>query len=396
MLSLLPSLLLLLPSSAFLRHRSLSSFDCRAVSTSDPVHSSTDVVIIGSGIAGLSCGSLLANAGYDVTVLESHDAPGGCAHTWSRLGYHFESGPSLYSGLSSDKSCNPLKNIFQIIEEEPEWITYDRWGTCLPEGRFAAKIGPEEFADVLRRYGGEGAVEDWNKLISRMTMEGGLSEAAQATPSLALREDVGALLTLTRYLRRLLKTLPKGKELNQPFSSIRDELGITNKFVLNWLDMLCFLLQGLPVEGTMNAVIAYMLADWYKPNVTLDFPKGGSGAIIDALVRGLRKRNGKLVLRSHVQEVLIENNQAVGVRYLDQRTGDSKTIRARKAVVSNADMWNTRKLVPSGACTAFDGMMDTMLQSTPKLASFIHLHAGIDATGLPTQPSEDFPTQWAV
>ena len=41
--------------------------------------------------------------------------------------------------------------------------------------------------------------------------------------------------------------------------NVRDEIGITNKFVLNWLDMLYFLLQGLPADGTMDAVIGYML-----------------------------------------------------------------------------------------------------------------------------------------
>lgn len=34
--------------------------------------------------------------------------------------------------------------------------------------------------------------------------------------------------------------------------------------------------------------------------------------------------------------------------------------------------------------------------SIPNLNSFIHLHAGIDASGLPTTPSADFPAQWAV
>jgi hypothetical protein len=114
-----------------------------------------EVIIIGSGLAGLSCGALLAHTGHKVLVLESHDAAGGCAHGWERKGYHFESGPSLYSGFSMDKSANPLKNIFQIIGEEPEWITYDRWGTVIPEGKFAAKIGPEEFSDVLKKYGGD-------------------------------------------------------------------------------------------------------------------------------------------------------------------------------------------------------------------------------------------------
>ena len=32
----------------------------------------------------------------------------------------------------------------------------------------------------------------------------------------------------------------------------------------------------------------------------------------------------------------------------------------------------------------------------PDLKSFIHIHAGIDATGLPETPSADFPAQWAV
>jgi hypothetical protein len=64
---------------------------------------SSDVIIIGSGLAGLSCAALLAHCGRSVTVLESHDAPGGCCHTWERQGFHFESGPSLYSGFSNEK-----------------------------------------------------------------------------------------------------------------------------------------------------------------------------------------------------------------------------------------------------------------------------------------------------
>jgi hypothetical protein len=35
-----------------------------------------------------------------------------------------------------------------------------------------------------------------------------------------------------------------------------DEMKLENKFLKNWLDMLCFLLQGLPASGTMNAVMA--------------------------------------------------------------------------------------------------------------------------------------------
>jgi hypothetical protein len=145
-----------------------------------------------------------------------------------------------------------LKNIFQIIEEDCEWIKYDRWGTVLPNGKkFAAKIGPEEFVDVLREHGGPGAEEEFAALMERMTP---LSNAAQALTSMALREDLGAILTLLKYPKELFATLQQGQALNDPFSSIMDEMKIENEFVKNWLDMLCFLLQGLPAAGTMNAV----------------------------------------------------------------------------------------------------------------------------------------------
>ena len=359
-----------------------------------------DVVVIGSGLAGLSCAALLSHSQTSTVVFESHDTPGGAAHTWTRRGFHFESGPSLYSGFSMDRSPNPLKNVFQIIGEDCEWIQYDRWGTVLPNGKkFAAKIGPEEFGDVLREHGGPGAEDEFAALMKRMTP---LSNAAQALTSMALREDMGVVLTLLRYPRELFETLLQGQALNEPFSTIMAEMNIQNKFVKNWLDMLCFLLQGLPASGTMNAVMAYMLADWYRPGVTLDFPKGGSGAIVDALVRGIRKYGGEVHVNCHVDEILVDNNRAVGVRL-----ANGKVIRAKRAVVSNADPYVTNKLLTKakeeGKLHAkVTEYMESLLntdESTggiPDLKSFIHIHAGIDATGLPDKPSADFPAQWAV
>ena len=137
-------------------------------------------MVIGAGIGGLSAASVCAASGLSVAVCESHDAPGGAAHEWTIKGFHFESGPlallsnhsllqstllhlhflcfaslshppnesscritahlylcaragpSLYAGLSPERSPNPLKHVFQVIGEEPEWLTYDRWGTHLP------------------------------------------------------------------------------------------------------------------------------------------------------------------------------------------------------------------------------------------------------------------------
>ena len=365
---------------------------------------SYDVIVVGSGLAGLSAGALLAHNGKKVLICESHDVEGGCCHTWERQGYHFESGPSLYSGFSTEMSNNPLANVFQIIGESPEWITYDRWGTSIPEGKFAAKIGYEGFQEALKKYGGEHANRDWDKIMAKLTGEGGLSDAASAITSMALREDKGVIFTLLRYWRALPVILKNGAKLNKPFSDIISEVNdseepIENQFVLNWLNMLCFLLQGLPSDGTMTATISYMMADWYRPEVILDYPKGGSGAIIEALVRGIKKHHGcDVVLNTHVEEILLgEDGEARGVKATRLRgtdKGEAVVYHAKEAVISNADQTMTRKLVPRGKHAAFDEWMDGQVSDTPKLASFIHLHAGLDATDLP-HIGEELPGQWA-
>ncbi|MGA0109347.1 MAG: phytoene desaturase family protein, partial [Schleiferiaceae bacterium] len=53
-------------------------------------------IVIGSGFAGMSSAAYLAQGGYDVTVLEMHDGPGGRGRQWSREGYTFDLGPSFY------------------------------------------------------------------------------------------------------------------------------------------------------------------------------------------------------------------------------------------------------------------------------------------------------------
>lgn len=68
----------------------------------------------------------------------------------------------------------------------------------------------------------------------------------------------------------------------------------------------------------------------------LDYPIGGSATLVNTLVKGLNKHGGKLVLNTYVEQVLVENHRAVGVRL---RSG--REIRASKAVVSNASVWGS-------------------------------------------------------
>ncbi len=331
---------------------------------------SSDVVVIGSGIGGLCCAALLAKYGYKVTVCESHSIPGGAAHSFERDGYKFDSGPSLYSCLSSSPTINPLRQGLDAIEEDIEWANYDVWGCRLPEGDFDAYVGADHFAEVLTKLRGEDAVTQWRKLQAEMKP---LADAVNALPPLAMRFDLGAAISIGQYLPNTVWHLPNILRLTRPFSEVMDGI-VTDSFVRNWMDLLSFLLSGLPASGTVGAEMAFMFAEWYKPGVQLDYPMGGSGAIVDALVRGLTKKGGEIIYNAHVEEVLVEKNKAVGVRLRND-----KKIRASKAVVSNASVWDTLSLIPQGV------LPKSFVQeraSTPECESFMHLHLGIDATGL--------------
>src|SRR5690606_32892012 len=54
------------------------------------------VMVMGSGVAGLSAASYLGKFGYDVQVLEKNESSGGRARVWKQDGFSFDMGPSWY------------------------------------------------------------------------------------------------------------------------------------------------------------------------------------------------------------------------------------------------------------------------------------------------------------
>lgn len=99
---------------------------------------SFDIIIIGSGIGGLTAGALLAKYGKKVAIFESHSIAGGAAHTFTRQGFKFDSGPSFYCGLGKNKpSLNPLKQVLDILGESLDVVAYDPLGHYhFPEVKF--------------------------------------------------------------------------------------------------------------------------------------------------------------------------------------------------------------------------------------------------------------------
>ena len=66
------------------------------------------VVVIGAGIAGLTAATLLAKAGFDVTILENNSVVGGMCSSWTRNGYVIDNCIHWLTGTKDGTAMNEL------------------------------------------------------------------------------------------------------------------------------------------------------------------------------------------------------------------------------------------------------------------------------------------------
>ncbi len=328
-----------------------------------------DVIVIGSGIGGLTAAGLLSRYGKRVIVCESHTVAGGAAHNFRRQGFEFDSGPSFYCGLSDARSLNPVKQVLDILGESLQTVPYDPLGHYhFPEGSFAVYCNYQRYREEVAKITPQGAKElaEFEKRLLP------LYEAMKGIPTLALRADWQLIpILLSRYLPSLLKMLPNLPLVQSSVGSVMDAT-VKDAWVRRLIDLECFLLSGLKASGTIAPEVAFMLGE--RSNTAIEYPLGGGSAIVDALVSGLKKWGGELRLGCHVEKIIVENGQAVGVRLAKDQ------ILQAPVVISNATIWDTysKLLLPEDLPASYrQAALDT-----PVVESFMHLHLGFRSEGL--------------
>ena len=75
------------------------------------------VIIIGSGLGGLSTGAILAKNGYDVSVLEQNNQAGGCLQCFTRRGAKFETGMHFIGSAAPGQTLYKLMRYLEIDKE---------------------------------------------------------------------------------------------------------------------------------------------------------------------------------------------------------------------------------------------------------------------------------------
>ena len=166
---------------------------------------------------------------------------------------------------------------------------------------------------------------------------------------------------------------------------------MNDPFIRKWFDYLAFALSGEDAAHTQAAPVAYMMSDLHKHGAVLDYPIGGVGSLIEALVKGLENHGGELALKSRVERVLLEEKD--GSAHCSGVVLDNgRVIKAKQGVVTNAPLWNTARILEdsvdhtvsendqvSKAVKKIREQADSMEMTR----SFMHLHLGIPSYGLP-------------
>lgn len=78
------------------------------------MYNKPQVILIGSGLGGLSCGAILAKNGYDVLVLEQGKQVGGCLQCFERRGVRFETGMHFVGSAAPGQTLDRLMRYLEI------------------------------------------------------------------------------------------------------------------------------------------------------------------------------------------------------------------------------------------------------------------------------------------
>ncbi len=295
-----------------------------------------DAIVIGAGHNGLVCAAYLLNAGYSVLLLEKRPVPGGAATTEEAL-------PKQAPGFKFNLCAIDHEFIFlgPIIEELQlnkyglEYLACDPHTFCPhPDGKyFLAHKSLEKTRSAIARHSERDAdkyvefIGYWSKLMSA------IAPFFNAPPQSVLGIAKG--YTKQNILDALAIAGSKDKALNFIRTMITAPEDLLNEYfdtelVKAPLARLAAEIGAPPSQKGITAGLM-MLAMRHYPGMAR--PKGGTGALTDALVKLVTAKGGKILTEQMVKEVIVEDNCAVGVK-----VQGGAEYRANKAVISNIDV----------------------------------------------------------
>ena len=293
------------------------------------------MVIIGAGHNGLVCAAYLLKAGYQVLLLEKRPVPGGAATTEELM-------PLAAPGFRFNRCAIDHEFIFlgPVIEELElakyglEYLFCDPTVFCPHPGGeyFLAYRSLEKTCADIARYSPRDA-EKYREFIQYWTL---LMQAIQPlfnVPPQAILEILQAY-----FPQRLAKVVAIAGSKNKALDFIRTMITSPEELLNEWFDSeivkapLARLAAEIGAPPSQKGITAGMMMMAMRHEPGMARPRGGTGALTEALVKLVKEKGGKILTEQTVKTVHIENQKAVAVE-----VQGGQVYRAKKGVISNID-----------------------------------------------------------
>ncbi|XP_076007890.1 inactive all-trans-retinol 13,14-reductase-like [Genypterus blacodes] len=296
----------------------------------DKVPENLDVIVIGSGIGGLTVGATLAKAGKKVLVLEQHDQAGGCCHTYIEKGFEFDVG---------------LHYIGQVHENSLLRIAFDQ----ISEGQLEFQELEQHFDTIQIGMGEE--KREYTMLSGKTLMKTHLMrQFPHDTEAIEAFFKIMKISAKKTHYLATLKLLPQWASLFILKSGIghlvTSVFRLTGTCATEYADTLtsnkdlqlifAYLFYGVPPKDS-SLLINALLVHHYKRGAY--YPKGGASEIAFHIIRTIQKYGGNCLVRAPVTQIMIDDmGAACGVKV--KKGVEEVEVRA-PVVVSNCGIFNT-------------------------------------------------------
>jgi phytoene dehydrogenase-like protein len=254
------------------------------------------VIIIGSGFGGLVAGNLLAKKGHNVTIFESHSAPGGYTAGFYRKGFYFESGTLSFEASASIFKAMKDIGVFENIvfsKETIRWVS--KYFDAIPQSYY-------DFKKMLY----DTFPYDTDKLKKYFIEVDQMYEAADRTnkkPIPFLYNGPAFIFSMISYILSAGKSMKIMKRYgDMTISEFNEKYFDKNS-------KLCKLLNSL-LYPDMAAWLVGSVMGMYDDYWTVS---EGMQSWADVLADNFKKLGGQLKLNSYVDKILTENGIAIGI-----------------------------------------------------------------------------------
>ena len=271
-------------------------------------------IVIGSGFGGLAAAIRLRVMGYDVTVLEALDQPGGRARVFHRNGFTFDAGPTVITAPHLIEELftlagRDMRDYVSLVPVDPFYrvMFHDgsRFDYVGDEERLLAQIEAFEPRDV----------DGYRRLAAHAEriFDVGFTQLAH--------KPFGSLSDMLRVLPSMTR-----------LESYRSVYGLVERYIRDDRLRQLFTFEPLLVGGNpFSTTSIYLLIHWLERKWGVHFAMGGTTSIVSALVRLLDELGVEVRLDAPVERIETRGGRVAGVTLADGRFSPADV------VVSNAD-----------------------------------------------------------